>query len=72
MSVPLVVENLNQVPTAWRSEYVRTPDGKFELDVIGPLKSALRRERRFHQAITRLAQHDPELRAIVSEVESAT
>jgi hypothetical protein len=65
MTVKLTIQSLDEVPAAWRSEYVPRPDGSFDLDCIGGLKSALAAQRRFEKEITRLAVGNPELKAAI-------
>jgi hypothetical protein len=64
-----VIDNLNQVPAAWRSEYVALPNGKFELQVIGAIMDALRKERAFRASIWKLSAKAPSLRAAIHAIE---
>jgi hypothetical protein len=68
--IPLIIRKLTDVPAAWRSEYVARGDG-FELDIVGPLKSALAAERKWNAAVRKLQWKYPELHAAIQEVDES-
>ena len=70
MPLPLTGNSLDQLPEAWRSEYLPRGDGKFEINLVGGLMSALRKERAFRASVWKLSEKAPKLRAVLIEIES--
>lgn len=71
MSLRLIITRLEDVPAAWRSEYIAMPDGRYELDCVGPLKNALRQQRTFAREMEKFAVGNPELQELIRKAKRA-